>query len=131
MHWVDRMQHIEARRVLVVDTSPTWCLYVADALPSDRYRVDWTADPRVALEKLDVDRHDLAIVDATLGRGRGAEVVAALRNVHPGLRVIVTSAAVTCEDVEQAERAGAFFVPKPLHHGALRKLVDACLTPAP
>ena len=115
------------RHVLVVDRNAAWGRHVARALEPAGYAVDWAADLESAMDRLEANRHALAIVDADLGLVSGSLAITALRWRHPSLRVVLTASEPTADHADEAHAVGAFFVPKPLHERALRALVEACL----
>ncbi|MCD2195273.1 response regulator transcription factor [Actinomycetospora endophytica] len=55
-------------------------------------------------------RPDLAVVDNRLPDGRGAELAAALRDLAPGVGVLIHSGAITPEETATAMRSGVLEV---------------------
>jgi CheY-like chemotaxis protein len=80
-------------RILVVEDDPEAALFAVHVLATrGRFDVTHTADPAEAL-RLATDEHwDLVLTDLDLPGMTGLELLAALRQVAPGLPVAVTSA---------------------------------------
>jgi DNA-binding NarL/FixJ family response regulator len=66
------------------------------------------AEAREALEGGGLDGAlDVAVVDLALPDGDGRELIDELRRSSPGIRIMVLSATVWAEEVEEIRRAGA------------------------
>ena len=66
------------------------------------------AEASEALEGGDLDGAlDVAVLDLALPDGDGIELIGELRRSSPGVRIMVLSATVWAEDVEEVLRAGA------------------------
>ena len=55
----------------------------------------------------DAVNFDVAILDLGLPDGHGADLIAELRRVNPGVRVLILSATLDPTNIEKATRAGA------------------------
>jgi CheY-like chemotaxis protein len=80
-------------RILVVDDDPEAALFAVYVLTKrGRFEVTHTADPAEAL-RLATDEHwDLLLTDLEMPGMSGLELLAALRQVAPGLPVVVVTA---------------------------------------
>ena len=66
------------------------------------------AEAREALDRGGLDGAlDVAVLDLVLPDGDGRELISELRSSSPGVRIMVLSATVWSEDVEDVLRAGA------------------------
>ena len=66
------------------------------------------AEARKALEGEGPDGGlDVAVLDLALPDGDGREIIGELRRTNPGIRIMVLSATVWAEDVEEVLEAGA------------------------
>ena len=83
----------EAAHLLVVEDDDLVRDLIAKTLLRSGYRVTVAADPLRALEECELHRGTLQLVisDMVLPSISGVELVARLRKMHPGLRVIYTS----------------------------------------
>ena len=80
-------------RVLVVEDDPEAALFAVYALEKGgRFAVTHTSDPLEALALAANEPWDLALTDLDLPLISGAELIAALRRVAPGLPVILVTA---------------------------------------
>ena len=80
-------------RVLVVEDDPEAALFVVYALEKrGRFSVTHTANPLEALALAASEPWDLALTDLDLPVISGAELIAELRRVAPGLPVILVTA---------------------------------------
>lgn len=74
------------------------------------------------------ERYDLCLTDMRLPDGTGIDIVRHIAHHHPCTPVAVITAYGNTETAVESLKAGAFdFVSKPVHLGALRKLVDSAL----
>jgi sigma-B regulation protein RsbU (phosphoserine phosphatase) len=116
-------------RILVVDDEPG-LLRAVDRILGRRYAVTPFESPSAALAAAaDIDP-DLAILDIRMPEMDGFELLARLREVVPGIDVILMtgSASNPDEKLVRSIRDGAFyFIEKPFDSEVLKTLVDRCL----
>ena len=97
----------EILRILIVDDEPEIREEMAEYLAGKGYRVIVAGDGPEGLAKFQADPCDLAITDMKMPGMAGAEVIRRLREIAPGLPVVVLTGHYSTPDLEDARRAGA------------------------
>lgn len=118
-------------RILVVDDDQVARLVVAQALEQEGYHVDHAVDGADALEQLNRSRPDLVLLDMTMPRLSGLEVLHAIRQRFGSmdLPVVMISARSEAEDVLGALHLGANdVVTKPMDFGLLVRRVRSVVS---
>ncbi len=120
--------------VLVADDEPNIRELIASYLADDGWRVTTAADGAEAVGEFEADpqRFALAVVDLTMPRLGGHDVVRRLRAVRPGLPAVLVSGFTDREvpaDVRAGGPTGVLAKPFRPHH--LRAAVAAVTPPAP
>ena len=69
----------QAARILVVDDDPEICTLLSVLLSREGHQVETVGEADAALTLLSEGRHDLVILDVTLGSADGRDVLAAIR----------------------------------------------------
>jgi DNA-binding response OmpR family regulator len=119
MHLPQRDQHhITA---WVVDSDRVIASTLATILRNAGYRVEAFAWPEEALQAARTEQPDLLIADVTLPGLSGIDLAVAMRDMHPGCKVLLLSAqANTSEGMELDPRIhGLKLLAKPLHPNVL------------
>jgi CheY-like chemotaxis protein len=124
----DRLAHRpqagERRRILVVDDEPG-IRYMARRVLDDRFDVVEAASAEEALRILETEAFHIAIVDVRLPGISGLDLLAAMKNLSPGVDVIVmTGSAVDVDEALEGaiRRRAFFFLRKPFPLGILETL---------
>lgn len=102
-------------RVLIVDDHALFAEALAARLgrEPDLVILPLAGDVRHALALADTEQPTVVLLDMTLGRESGLDVLDRLRDRHPGVRVVMLSAVSGVEPIVQAIRHGAVgWVPK-------------------
>jgi len=96
-------------RVFLVDDHPLVRDWLKSLLQMEEdFDVIGEADePAAALAAMSAGRPDVAVIDLSLKRGSGLDLIKSLRSRHPEVRVLVLSMHEEISDVERALRAGA------------------------
>jgi DNA-binding NarL/FixJ family response regulator len=96
-------------RVFLVDDHPLVRDWLKTLLQTEKdFEVIGEADEQAAaLSSMVADPPDIAVVDLSLRRGSGLELIKSLRGKVPDVQVIVLSMHEEISDVERALRAGA------------------------
>lgn len=115
-------------RILVVDDSGMARRGTRRILEGAGYAVDEAEDGMGALERYFVDKPDLVLLDLVMKGMYGLDVLAKLRELDPGARVIVLSADIQTSSREMVNEAGAAaFLNKPVSPADLLAAVNAVL----
>jgi CheY-like chemotaxis protein/two-component sensor histidine kinase len=115
--------------VLVVDDEPQVRSVTKRILEKAGHRVLAAEDGAAALALAREAPVQLALVDATMPGMSGAEVLAALAELRPGLPLVLMSGYAREEVRDAAQRAAAGFLAKPFSPDDLRRAVRAALEP--
>lgn len=115
-------------RVLLVDDEPAFLRRVAAALTRHGHTVEALPDGLSALRELAAHEaggtpYDVAVVSLRLPDVDGRKVIAALRERHPGLRVVALAPPAgpgSAADVDPPLADGVLCLTKPVDAGALR-----------
>jgi DNA-binding response OmpR family regulator len=78
-------------RVLVVEDDPALGGFLRQAMEMEGHRVVWAADGEAALEQVGQNHPDLVLLDLSLPRRDGVEVLAEMRARHEEAAVLVLS----------------------------------------
>jgi CheY-like chemotaxis protein len=99
----------QARHVLYVDDDEVVALTISALLRHAGYRVTALGVPEQALEEVRANRRqfDLVLTDYNMPGMSGLKLAEALREIAPGLPVVVTSGYMTDDLQAQARRSGA------------------------
>jgi len=115
-------------KILVVDDSSLARRTTRRFLEEMGHTVEEVPDGTQALERYFLHRHDLVILDMVMSGMYGLDVLAKLREIDPGVRVVVATADIQKSTQNQALAAGAMaFVNKPLEREHLAGVVASVL----
>ncbi len=106
------------RRLLVVDDDPFYREIASATLEAEGYHIRTSSDGVEALERLSRVPLDLAVVDLTMPRMCGLELIAKVRedSLNRHVPIVVVTGSDDTETIEQAFAAGATsFVAKPIN----------------
>lgn len=96
-----------AYSVLIVDDDRDMCVSLEDVISLDTdYEVTTCSSPGKAIEILKKKEFSLLIIDYKMPDMNGVEAVNAMRKIRPGLAVIVLTAFLSTELVDEAKRSG-------------------------
>jgi two-component system, chemotaxis family, chemotaxis protein CheY len=115
-------------KILVVDDSGLARRSVRHILERAGFAVTEAEDGMAALERYALDRPDLVLLDLVMRGMYGLDVLAKLRQMDPGVRVVIVSADIQKPSRESAAQEGAVaFVNKPVDEMELVAVVGAAL----
>jgi DNA-binding NarL/FixJ family response regulator len=99
----------KSTRIFIVDDHPLVREWLANLLRReiDLCVIGAAADPVTALAAMKIDPPDIAVVDISLQRGSGLDLIKDLRTQLPSVAVVVLSMYEEIMDLERAFRAGA------------------------
>lgn len=122
-------------RILLVEDDRMVGAAVLQALKDAAYAVDWAKDGQTAMEAIEVDTYDLALIDLGLPPPEGIEILRHIRARHSALPVIIVTARSAIEDRVAGLDLGADdYVVKPFELQEMLARMRAVLrrqTPAP
>lgn len=115
-------------RILIAEDEKKLCLSIAEGLKLDGYAVDVCFNGLDALEQVQVEPYDLVILDLNLPGLDGLEVLKALRQSHPDLKVLILSARAEIDDKVKGLDMGANdYLTKPFHFQELEARIRVLL----
>lgn len=118
-------------RLLVVDDEENQLRVLAIGLRLEGFEVETSQSAADALDLLACRPFDMAIVDLMMPGTNGLELSRLIRDRHPGVRVILTSAYHLSErQLARADVGVVAFVPKPYELGELSAFLRAKLKPS-
>ncbi len=118
-----------SQKILIVDDEPG-VQNAARRILARRYDVNAASSGAEALDRLEHDPHDLAIVDVRMPGMNGFELLRAIKAEHPDTEVIVMTGSVSNPDeklVEALRDRAFYFIHKPFERAVLETLVFRCL----
>ena len=119
-------------KVLVVDDERNIRLTLTRTLESAGLEITTAVNGEEALALMERQEFDLVLLDLRLPGMPGTEVLARLRERHPGLPVVMITAHGTIDIAVEAMRAGAAdFIRKPFTPDEVREVVSRALAGAP
>ena len=114
--------------LLVVDDDAAFRAAVRRALSGAGHVIEEAADGRQALKALDAARPDLVVTDIIMPDSDGIELIAALKKVHPGVRVLAISGRGNMGPLDLLKMASVVgadaTLPKPLSGDELLEAVE-------
>ena len=114
--------------ILVVDDDTSMREFLELLLSRENYGVTTAENGTRALDLIQDQAYDLALVDIRLGDITGLEVLKQIKLKHPDTGVIMISAYSTTELAVAAMNEGAYdFVPKPFDNTELRQTISRAL----
>ena len=116
-------------KVLVVDDSGLARRMSRQLLEEIGHTVEEAADGAQALERYVLNRHDVVLLDMVMHGMYGLEVLTKLKELNPGLPVIIVTADIQKSTREQVRAAGAAaIVNKPLNKEELAAVLSTVLS---
>ena len=130
-HRQPRDAAVPAGHILVAEDNATNQEVIRLILEKGGYRVTLVDDGEAALNALEDDDFDLALVDLHMPERSGIEVIKMhqfMRGEGPGLPFVLLTANVTSDALQQAEEAGAAaYLPKPVEADRLLETLEQAL----
>ena len=114
------------RTLLVVDDDAPLCQRLARAMERRGFVVSTADSVAAGIAAVSNQPPAFAVVDMRLGDGRGFEVVSALRNARPGVRIVMLTGYGNIATAVAAVKAGAIdYLPKPADADAVERALLA------
>ncbi|MCK5450597.1 MAG: response regulator [Candidatus Omnitrophica bacterium] len=102
------MSNQKIHRILLVDDDKDMCESLRDVIMlTPGYAVDYFIDPFQAIETIKAADYDLIIIDYKMPEMNGVELLAHIRESHPEVPVIMLTAFISNDLIQQAKDAGA------------------------
>lgn len=116
---------IDLYKVLIVDDEPAVCALIRDELRQQGYQCMIATEPERAIALLKGLAFDLVILDISMPRLSGLDVLVCVKRKAPDCRVVLITAYATRETIAQALFLGAFdYMKKPFAPGELLAVVS-------
>jgi two-component system response regulator AtoC len=115
--------------VLLVDDEPGMLRYIRTLLEVDDYKVETASTGEEALQRVEKGlRPDLVLLDLLMPGIDGLQTLEQLRQMVPGMKVVMLSCVADTRKVVQAIRLGAHdYLTKPFQKAELDTVIDQCL----
>src|SRR6201987_4696203 len=119
----------EATNILLVDDEPGMLRYIRTLLEVDDYKVETASTGEEALQRVEKGlQPDLVLLDVLMPGIDGLETLEQLRQMRPGVKVVMLSCVNDTRKVVQAMRLGAQdYLTKPFQKAELDAVIDQCL----
>jgi two-component system response regulator AtoC len=119
----------ETSKILLVDDEPGMLRYIRTLLEVDDYKVETASTGEEALERVKKGlQPDLVLMDLLMPGIDGLQTLEQLRQLQPGVKVVMLSCVSDTRKVVQAIRLGAHdYLTKPFQKAELDAVIDQCL----
>src|SRR5437016_6477726 len=116
-------------KILLVDDEPGMLRYIRTLLEVDDYKVETASTGEEALERVQKGlQPDLVLLDLLMPGIDGLQTLEQLRQLKPGVKVVMLSCVSDTRKVVQAMRLGAQdYLTKPFQKAELDSVIDLCL----
>ncbi len=115
--------------ILLVDDEPGMLRYIRTLLEVDDYKVETATTGEEALARVQKGlQPDMVLLDLLMPGIDGLQTLEQLRQLKPGLKVVMLSCVNDTRKVVQAMRLGAFnYLTKPFQKAELDAVIDQCI----
>src|SRR6201982_1401099 len=119
----------ETTNILLVDDEPGMLRYIRTLLEVDEYKVETASTGEEALQRVEKGLEpDMVLLDVLMPGIDGLQTLEQLRQMRPGVKVVMLSCVSDTRKVVQAMRLGAQDSPtKPFQKAELDAVIDQCL----
>src|SRR5436853_3361792 len=119
----------EATNILLVDDEPGMLRYIRTLLEVDDYKVETASTGEEALQRVEKGLEpDMVLLDVLMPGIDGLQTLEQLRQMRPGVKVVMLSCVSDTRKVVQAMRLGAQdYLTKPFQKAELDSVIDLCL----
>src|SRR6201998_3167072 len=118
-----------AAKILLVDDEPGMLRYIKTLLEVDDYKVETATTGEEALQRVEKGlQPDLVLLDVLMPGIDGLQTLEQLRQMQPGVKVVMLSCVSDTRKVVQAMKLGAQdYLTKPFQKAELDAVIDQCL----
>jgi two-component system response regulator HydG len=115
-------------QILIVDDDAAHRRMLETVLSAEGYETDHAVDGREAVEAVESRFYDLALIDIRMNRMGGIEALQRIKQINPGIAVIIMTAYASVATAVEALKSGAdVYLTKPLDIDELKILVQKTL----
>ncbi len=113
-------------KILVADDDPTLRSELAELLRADGHEVQTAADGGEALERLEGEAYEVALLDLVMPRATGLEILHRLQVIRPDTSVVMITGHGSVDVAVEAMKGGAVdFVVKPFEIDSLQRILQS------
>ena len=117
-----------APKILVVDDEPSHCKMLEAVLSAEGYEVVHAADGAEAVAEVEKRFFDLILMDIRMQKTGGIEALRAIKEISPGIPIIMMTAYASVETAVAALKSGAYdYLTKPLDIDELKIMLTHAL----
>jgi two-component system response regulator HydG len=115
-------------KILVVDDESSHRQMLEAVLTGDGYEIQQAGDGQSAVEAVEKRFYDLILMDVRMGRVGGIEALKRIKEISPGIPIIIMTAYASVNTAVDALKSGAYdYLTKPLDIDELKILVSKAL----
>jgi two-component system response regulator HydG len=115
-------------KILIVDDEPTHLKMLETVLTADGFELQKANDGKTAIEAVEERFYDLILMDVRMSRMDGIEALKRIKEISPGIPVIIMTAYASVNTAVDALKSGAYdYLTKPLDIDELKILVQKAL----
>jgi two-component system response regulator HydG len=115
-------------KILIVDDEPTHLKMLETILSDDGYEVRQADDGQAAIDAVEERFYDLILMDVRMNRVGGIEALKHIKEISPGLPIIMMTGYASVNTAVDALKSGAFdYLIKPLDIDELKILIHKAL----
>jgi two-component system response regulator HydG len=115
-------------KILIVDDEKAHCRMLEAVLKAEKYETQRAQDGQSAIEAVADRFYDLILMDIRMNRVGGIEALEKIKELSPGIPIIMMTAYASVDTAVQAMRSGAYdYLTKPLDIDELKILVAKAL----
>lgn len=113
------------KKILIIDDDKYILCIFSRILQKHGYAVDTAETGQEALEKIDTQNYDLALIDVKLPDTEGPDLLARIHNINPEMMKIVITGFPSLEDATKVMNQGATaYLVKPIKSEELVNLIN-------
>jgi len=114
--------------ILVVDDERTLRYALKEGLSEEGYRVETAGDVAEALQRLEREEYQFALLDQKLPDGNGLDLLKQIKARRPEMQVVIMTAFGKFENAVEATKAGCFdYVAKPFELDHMKLIIQNAL----